>query len=313
MRISSFEIDLPEPALRSPHCIAMLQPWVNVGNVGRIVLGRLSKIYGATEIGRLERPGNFYDFTRYRPEIRWVNSERTVQVPNTTALAGRAAEAEPDRPDVLFLHMLEPHHNAEDFNDSVIDLLRQLGVARYVLVGGMYDAVPHSRPLPVTGSARGWEPPPEFGGVRFGRSNYQGPTSLTSQLADRARVELGIETLSMIVHLPLYLKLEDDYNGSSRLLSVLSELYGFDTDFPEKQLAERQYSQVAPAMVTNPQLRELVKKFEAEYDRQSDDDGSGVDGGSIALSPEIERFLEDVARQNEGDQSDEENPRGGEM
>ena len=57
----------------------------------------------------------------------------------------------------------------------------------------------------------------------------------------------------------------------------------------------------------------LVEAFEAEYDQQSDDDGSGVDGGSISLSPEIERFLEDVARQNEGDQSGEENPRGGEM
>ena len=75
--------------------------------------------------------------------------------------------------------------NGEDFNDSVLDLLRALKVERYTLIGGMYDSVPHSRPLSVTGSARGWTPPDEFGDVRLSRSNYQGPTSITKLIGDR--------------------------------------------------------------------------------------------------------------------------------
>ena len=197
--------------------------------------------------------------------------------------------------------MLEPHSNAEDFNDSVLEMLKVLNVERYVMIGGMYDSVPHSRPLSVTGSARGWDPPAEFGGVRLGRSNYQGPTSLTSQLTDRARKDLEIETLSLIVHLPLYLKLEDDYNGAYRILQALSDLYGFSAEVPEKAMADQQYAQVTPAMLNNPQLQELVQKFEEEYDRQADVEPAD---DSVELSPEIEQFLEDVARRgpDEGQQ-----------
>ena len=288
MDVADFEIVEPIPELRNPHCIAMLRPWVNVGNVGTIVLGRLGRVYNAQDIGRLRRASRFYDFTRYRPEIRYVNSERVVRVPNTLVQTARADGL----CDFIILHMLEPHSQAEDFNDSVLELLRTLGVRRYVLVGGMYDSVPHTRPLLVTGSARGWEPPVEFGGVRLSRSNYQGPTSLTSQLTDRARRDLGIETLSLIVHLPLYLKLEDDYAGAARLLTVLSSLYGFNAEQPEAEMGAQQYGQLGLAMRGNAQLQELVKKFETDYDEQA----GQQEPRDVALPPEIEKFLEDVAR-----------------
>ncbi len=311
MKVGHFEITLPDPPLQSPHCIAMLRPWVNVGNVGQTVLGRLSRLYNADRIGELVRPGQFYDFTRYRPEIRYAEAKRTVRVPNTAVEVGRAAETTTATNDLVLLHMLEPHSNAEDYNDSVLELLRALNIERYVLVGGMYDSVPHSRPLSITGSARGFTPPEDFGGVRLGRSSYQGPTSLTSQLTDRARNELGIETLSLIVHLPLYLKLEDDYTGAYRAIQALSSLYGFSADVPEKDLAEQQYDQVTPAMSNNPQLQELVKKFEDDYDRDAGTQTEGDAEESIELSPEIERFLDDVSRRGPGETGEDGPTSGG--
>lgn len=307
MKAGHFEFTPPDPPLRSPHCIAMLRPWVNVGNVGQTVLGRLGRLYGAKEIGGLVKPGQFYDFTRYRPEIKFVDGQRTVQVPNTTVVVGRATETTTATNDLVLLYMLEPHANGEEFNDSVLELLKALNVERYVLVGGMYDSVPHSRPLSITGSARGFTPPEDFGGVRLGRSTYQGPTSITSQLTDRARKELDIETLSLIVHLPLYLKLEDDYTGAYRAIQALSALYGFSSDVPEKRLADQQYNQVTPAMANNPQLQELVKKFEDDYDR---DAGQEVSEESVELSPEIEKFLDDVAKRGPGE-SDDDGPTSG--
>lgn len=293
MKAGFFEIRSVEPALRAPHCVVMLRPWVNVGNVGMIVLGRLAKIYGAEEAGRVERPGHFYDFTRYRPETRIEGGERRVMVPNTVVMTARREFP----PDLVLLHMLEPHANAEDFNDSVMEVLKHFGVTRYVLVGGMYDSVPHSRPLLVTGSARGWEPPPEFSGVRLGRSNYQGPTSMTSQLSERVRTELGLETLSLIVHLPLYLKLDDDYAGAARILKVLSALYSFASDVPEMAMGAQQYAQVTPAMAQNPQLQEMVVAFEKEYDQQQ----ASEHRQRPSLSPEIEEFLKDVEKGLDGD------------
>jgi len=296
MRVADFEIEPPEPPLRAPHCVAMLRPWINVGNVGHHVVSRLARIYRADEIGRLSRPSRFYDFTRYRPEIRIESGERAFRVPNTVVLAGRSPDGE--GPDMVLLYMLEPHSQAEDYNDSVVALLGHLGVERYVLVGGMYDSVPHSRPLMVTGSARNWTPPESFGGVRLGRSGYQGPTSLTSQLSERFHRDVGLETLSLIVRLPLYLKLEDDYNGSTKLLEALSDLYGFSGDFPEQEMARQQYAQVDPALDANPQLKELVSKFEADYDSKI----AGEPPEPTRLAPEIEKFLDEVSGRDDGDE-----------
>ncbi|MEE8046180.1 MAG: PAC2 family protein [Dehalococcoidia bacterium] len=310
MKIGDFEIDMPNPPLQDPHCIVILKPWINVGNVGKIVLGRLGKMYAAESMGELDRPGKFYDFTRYRPSIRLRGGNRTVRVPNTRVKFARR----PGTNDLVFLELLEPHAFAEDFNDSVVELMKALGVTRYVQLGGMYDSVSHSRQLPVTGSARGWEPPTGFGDVKIGGSRYQGPTSMTSQISDRIWNDLNLETLSLMVHLPLYLKLDDDYAGSARILKILSELYGFSAALPEIEMGAQQYEQVGPAMDNNPALKDMVERFEreSESDAHADEDGSssgddeGSSGDKISLSPEIEQFLSDIA-EGEGEDGSEGN------
>jgi hypothetical protein len=257
-------------------------------------------MYAAERVGQLERPGKFYDFTRYRPEIQIRNGVRSVRVPNTVVRIARRA----DPPDLVLLQLLEPHAFAEDFNDSILEVLKALNVTRYVQIGGMYDSVPHSRPLPVTGSARGWEPPSEFSGVKLSSSRYQGPTSMSSQISERARAELDVETLSLMVHLPLYLKLDDDYTGSARILTVLSDLYGFSKRLPEIEMAEKQYEQVTPAMDDNPALREMVERFERGSDADTSDGSPPNSSEEISLSPEIEQFLSDVAQVDDEDDDD---------
>ncbi|MBM3956749.1 MAG: PAC2 family protein [Gemmatimonadetes bacterium] len=296
MRIRAFEVEPPEPPLRSPHCVAMLRPWVNVGNVGALVLRRLGEMFGTSEIGRLARPSEFYDYTRYRPQMTLSGDERVVTVPTTLLYAARRESP----PDLLLLHMLEPHARAEDFNDSVIDLLRHFGVSRWVLVGGMYDSVPHTRPLWVTGSARGWDAPFEPGGVRLRRGNYQGPTSLTSNLSQRAHDEEGLETLSLIVHLPLYLRLDDDYQGAARLLRALAPVYDLADRLPEDTLGEQQYAQVTPALAANPQLAQFVERLEHEYERRSAGEDTAP-GGRVDLPEDIERFLRELEGRSGGD------------
>ena len=296
MKIGDFEIEMPDPPLQDPHCVAILKPWINVGNVGKIVLRRLGKMYASERIGELGRPSKFYDFTRYRPEIRLDGDVRSVRVPNTRiSYARRVGEH-----DLVLLELLEPHSFAEDFNDSVIELIKALGVKRYVQIGGMYDSVSHSRELSVTGSARGWEPATGLGNVKLGGSRYQGPTSMTTQISERIISDLKLETLSLMVHLPLYLKLDDDYAGSARILKILSELYGFSPLLPEIEMGQKQYEQVGPAMTDNPALKEMVERFEREAETDSTDDdelildSSSTDSG-VSLSPEIEQFLSEIA------------------
>ena len=105
----------------------MIRPWVDVGSVGTLTLNRLERFMGSKELGKLHRPGTFFDFTRYRPNMRLVDGVRQVKIPNSTI---RYATTE-NGPDYIFLHLLEPHSNGEDYTDSILEVVRYFGVKRY--------------------------------------------------------------------------------------------------------------------------------------------------------------------------------------
>ena len=126
MKIGAFEIVEPVPALREPHAIVMIRPWVDVGSVGTLTLRQIERHFDAQPIGKLARPGTFFDFTRYRPTVRIVDGQREMTYPNTFV-----NYAQPDGgPDLLFIHLLEPHAMAEDYVDSLVDLFKHFEVQR---------------------------------------------------------------------------------------------------------------------------------------------------------------------------------------
>ena len=71
--------------------------------------------------------------------------------------------------------MLEPHNNSEDYNDAMIDLIQKLDGKRFVSVGGMFDSVPHTRPLPVTGTYKGWTPTKPLNEYINFKQKYEAP------------------------------------------------------------------------------------------------------------------------------------------
>ena len=300
MPVGEFEITAEAPELRNPHCIASLRPWMDVGNVGRNVLDRISVIYGAKQVAALKYPSNFYDYTRYRPTIRISGNKRILEVPNTIAYAARAPENLPNAPDLLLLRILEPHCFAENFNQSLINLLKSFKVSRYVLVGGMYDGVPHTRPLMIAGRARNWRMPESLGGIPLQLNRYQGRTSMVGLLTDILADREKMQTLSLVVRLPAYLKIQNDYFGALRLLSALSALYGLPADFPERAKAEKLSVKISEAAEKNRQLQQIVRNYEANYDKKRISSPSE----SVQLSKEVEEFLEEVSKRvDEEDQA----------
>lgn len=131
MRIGAFELDEPIPELKNPHVFAMVRPWVDVGSVGTLTLTRLEHFLGSKELGRLVQPGKYFDFTRYRPTMRLVQGEREVTVPNSIIRYSTSEEGL----DYLFLHLMEPHANSEEYTDSILDVIKHFGVERYCRLG----------------------------------------------------------------------------------------------------------------------------------------------------------------------------------
>ena len=289
MRIGAFQIDEPLPELQEPHAFCVLRPWVDVGNTGSAATGLLEDHFNARLLGKLARPGNFFDFTRYRPSVRFSDGQRRLTIPNS--IINYAHTGGPH--DLIFLHLLEPHMFGDIYTSSVLTLLRKFNVRRYYLIGGMYDAVPHTRPLIVSGMAsNGLETVISRLGVQT--SDYEGPTTITMLVSQEAP-EYGIETMSLIVHLPHYSQIEDDYAGQLRLLEVLSEIYGLSLNVEAlRRKTEKQYKKLNNALQREPDGQQVLQQFEDYYDARLADREKTEDVPH--LSPEIETFLKDIGR-----------------
>ena len=285
MRIGAFELSEPLPELRQPHALAMLRPWIDVGSVGALTILGLESYFGAKELGELARPGNFFDFTRYRPTAYLKEGRREFSIPNTTiSYAKRETGC-----DFLFLKLLEPHMLGEVYVNSILQLLKKFEVKRYCFLGSMYDMVPHTKQLLVSGGAIGKKAEQDLAKAEILPSDYQGPSTITFLITQQAP-QLGIEALWFIVHLPEYIQLDEDYRGKVRLMEVLESIYNIPKNDADIEKAKQQLESINMAVDESPELKAVMPQIEARYQAKIEKRGEEI----VPLPPEVERFLREL-------------------
>ncbi len=283
MRIGDFEFQEPLPELKDPHVLAVLRPWIDVGNVGTLALRRLERHLESKEIGRLVRPGRFYDFTRYRPKSVIKEGVREYSIPSTTV-----SVCVRDRsPDIITLHLLEPHLYGEDYTDSVIEVLKHFGVKRYSMIGAMYDMVPHTRQLLVSGGTVDASNEDEYKLVGVRPSDYEGPTTITYLISNTAE-EMDIETRIYVVHLPQYFQVEEDFTGTARLMEILCTIYGLPSRLADRERGRQQYASLQNIVSSTSDVAGLLERLEERYDRENQAGGAST----TPLYPMVEEFLQ---------------------
>ena len=294
MKIGAFEVNEPVPELTNTCAIAMLKPWVDVGRVGTLVLAKIEQHVGAKELATLDRPGTFFDFTRYRPRMRMSGGKRIFRTPNSEVRFGHDEVS--DR-DYLFLHLREPHAMAEEYIESIVELAVHFGVVEYYRIGGMYDTVPHSRPLLVTGNLPEDKEEAAKGLISPWRRSYQGPTSIVN-LVGEALEEAEVRTCSLMAHLPQYVQLDEDHMGASRLLDVLCAVCGLPRSLADATRGSQQYQEINRAVEQNSDLPKLITQLEAYYDRMN----TGAEGreDEPSFSPDVEDFLKSMGERLDG-------------
>lgn len=286
MRIGDFEFQEPLPELKDPHVLTVLRPWIDVGSVGSLSLRRIERYLGAKEVGRLVRPGRYYDFTRYRPKSVIRKGKREYTIPTTTV---KVAVRE-DGPDIITLHLLEPHAYGEDLTDSVNEMLDRLGVRRYSLIGAMYDMVPHTRPLLVSGGTVDASNEEEYRMVEVRPSDYEGPTTITHVIFEHAEA-VKMDTRIFVVHLPQYFQVEEDFSGTARLTGILCRIYGLPTRLEDRERGLQQYESLQNIVTDTSEVSKLLSRLEERYDRENAQTAEGS-APVPPLSPQIEAFLQ---------------------
>jgi hypothetical protein len=254
-----------------------------------LALSTLEDHLGAADLGRLHRPGVYYDFTRYRP--RRSSGGGDLKVPN----AALRYALRPGASDLVFLHALEPHLRGEEFVESVLAVAERRGVRRYCLVGATYGRNPHTRPLGMSGRTSEESVREYFKKTGVKISTHDGPTTIMVMATEQAQ-ERGMQMMHLVVQLPPYIRVEEDFRGQEALLRMLNDLYGLGLDMdPLVERGEEQYKELGRRVRGNPQMRELIRRLEWDYDTQL------VSGSreELEFPSDIEGFLREL--EGEGD------------
>ncbi len=291
MRLGWFDTVEPVPELRNPHVIMVIPSWLNAGESACLALHVIEEHVDAQPLGLLISPGEFFDFTRYRPTMTIKDNAVKVEVPNAIVTYGKTQMT-----DFIFLRLPEPHMNSERYIESVLELFKYFKVKRYCLMGSIYEMLPHTRPPILSGLASNQRLKNSIEIARVLPSEYEGPASFLNLISTEAQ-ELGVETMSLVVHLPAYLQLSGDHRGETRLLEVFNSLYGIPVPPEDIEKAKEESEQIGSAseafLKQHPQLRYMLTQLENNYDARINNKQQ------TRLSPEVEKYLQELSRRFE--------------
>jgi hypothetical protein len=286
MFLGAFEIKEPVPALKRPRVLTSLKPWFDAGAVGTLCLDKTESFFDAQPLGALARPGRFYDFTRYRPAYHQRQDRLELLIPN----ASFYYSIRQDEQDLIFLHVREPNLRGEELIESILEVLDYFKVSEYTVIGGMYDLVPHTRPLLLShweDHIDGEDAVPPISALYRAEQRPASILELVSQYAAAS----GVATKTVAVHLPGYLEIPKNWMGVARLQEFLCEDYGLPVSWPEHRQAEELYRNSESYLEKIPDVPQLISRLEDVYDNWQ---RSAV-ASYLPLYPAVEKFLKELA------------------
>ena len=287
MRVVQFE--QPPPPLNRPIMVAAFKGWNDAGEAASGAIEMLWDALDAEDFAWID-PEDFFDFQVTRPAVRSVRGgEREIEWPENRF--GWAQLPGTDR-HVVLLDGTEPNLRWRTFSEAVADLALTLDVEMVITVGALQVDVPHTRPVPVTGSTGNVGLASRLG---LARSTYEGPTGMTGVL-HHACVEAGMDAVSLWGGVPHYL------SGTPYLTATLSLteriLRVVEADLPLDQLAQEAATQaddIRALLAEDEDLAEYVAELEDRFNAD-DREEEGLPAATMSgdeLAAEFERYLRD--------------------
>ena len=275
--------DLPSdlPVLRRPVLIAAFEGWNDAGSAATGAVEHLEQAWDARRVAALD-PDDFYDFQMNRPSVSLVDGvTRRITWPTTRFSVCTLPAA--DR-DVVLVRGVEPNMRWRGFCEQLVELAQVLGAETVVTLGALLADNPHTRPVPVTGTASDAETSAALG---LERSRYEGPTGIVGVLQDHA-TRAGLPSISFWAAVPHYVSTPPCPKATLALLRRVEDLLDLPVplgELPEQARAwERQVDEVA---ATDTDVAEYIASLEEREPAADLPEASGE-----AIAKEFERYLQ---------------------
>jgi len=273
------------PTLRNPVLVAAFEGWNDAGDAASGAVEHLELIWDAEPLAELDSE-DYYDYQVNRPTVRQVDGvTREIQWPST--MLSVCSPPGSDR-DVVLLRGIEPNMRWRSFCNDLLEFIEQLGVETVVILGALLADTPHTRPVPVTGSAYSPEAAERFA---LEQTRYEGPTGITGVLQDMC-VKAGVPAVSFWAAVPHYVSQPPNPKATIALLHRVEDV--LDIEVPLGELptqAEEWEAAVNEMTVGDEEINEYVRSLEERGDAALDlnETMAKIDGDAIAA--EFEKYL----------------------
>jgi proteasome assembly chaperone (PAC2) family protein len=268
------------PELRSPILVAAFEGWNDAADAASSVLDHLIRVWGGRVVAAID-PEEFYDFQMNRPVVG-TNDEgmRRITWPSTQLSVASPPGA---LRDVILLRGIEPNMRWRQFCAELLAGAEELGAEMVVTLGALLADTPHTRPIPVTGTA---SEPDLADRLKLEQSNYEGPTGIVGVFQD-ACSRMDIPSVSFWAAVPHYVAQPPCPKATLALVGQLEDLLGVSIpleDLPEESRAwERGVDELAEE---DEEIGDYVRALEETRDTADLPEATGE-----AIAREFERYL----------------------
>ena len=252
------------PDTKLDHLLIAYAGWPDAAESATNTIKYLMRQLEARKFAEID-PEDFFVFTQERPRSsRPRDGRRRIHWPANEFYhwSGQGAGSQTS---LMFLIGVEPNLRWRTFSSIISDLAQEHGVKTVIHVGALLDAVPHTRPVRLTGSSTQPDLQKALDSASVGSSNYQGPTGISTAVMD-ACTKHGMGYASLWGNTPHYLPAAPNYRISYTLAQSLVSLLDLPIDLTELSAAADTFdSEVGTAVSQDDQLTEYIKKLEDRY------------------------------------------------
>ena len=274
------ELDVAAGAAPARVAIAAFDGWNDAADAATSAVTHLAGVWQPRALGQIG-PDDYYDFQVNRPTVSLGDgAARRVDWPATALVECRPKGL---RRAVVLIRGPEPNMRWRAYCAELVDAARRLNTDLVILLGALLADAPHTRPVPVSGTAGDAETATL---LRLDQSRYEGPTGIVGVLAE-ACAEAGLPTVSLWAAVPHYAAQPPCPKATLALLRRVEELLDVELplgDLPEQARAwERMVDELAES---DSEVEEYVRALES---REPETELPEASGDVIAM--EFERYL----------------------
>ncbi|WP_374584282.1 PAC2 family protein [Pimelobacter simplex] len=263
-----------------PVVIAAFEGWNDAAESATGVVDHLMRVWNAKVVAAID-PEDYYDFQVNRPTVGIdEHGFRKLTWPSTHVAVASPPELHRD---VILIRGIEPNMRWRQFTEELLGTVDELGGELLVTLGALLSDSPHTRPIPVSGSATEAD---LLDRLSLEQSTYEGPTGIVGVLQE-ACVRVDMPAVSYWAAVPHYVAQPPCPKATLALIGRLEDLLEVPIplgDLPDEARAwERGVDELAEE---DEDIAEYVRSLEESRDTADLPEATGE-----AIAREFERYL----------------------